>query len=183
MTVVPNWNFTGIWTFGASQSCWPSEAAAAPRKMDHSNICSAVLFPIQMLYSIIKAGMSLLLPARRRDLSGDVVLITGGGRGIGRHLAHEFAKQGAKKVSSMSLYKKQHFCCAPMFVVVYVCVYILYLLRVPTSDLRYTRTPITAVNGTWCCFANVKFNNSTKARCHLSSVFTLVCFGRHKTIQ
>ncbi|XP_063065721.1 short-chain dehydrogenase/reductase 3a [Engraulis encrasicolus] len=66
--------------------------------MDHSNICSAVLFPIQMLYSIIKAGMSLLLPARRRDLSGDVVLITGGGRGIGRHLAHEFAKQGAKKV-------------------------------------------------------------------------------------
>uniref|UniRef100_A0A8C9VWL9 Short-chain dehydrogenase/reductase 3 n=1 Tax=Scleropages formosus TaxID=113540 RepID=A0A8C9VWL9_SCLFO len=39
-----------------------------------------------------------LLPRARKDLSGDVVLITGGGRGIGRHLAKEFAKQGAKKV-------------------------------------------------------------------------------------
>ncbi|KAJ8370960.1 hypothetical protein SKAU_G00109880 [Synaphobranchus kaupii] len=35
---------------------------------------------------------------KRKDLSGEVVLITGGGRGIGRHLAKEFAKQGAKKV-------------------------------------------------------------------------------------
>lgn len=74
--------------------------------MDLHNICSAVLLPIQMLYSILKAGMSLLLPSKHRDLSGDVVLITGGGRGIGRHLAHEFAKQGAKKVSVNS----QPFC-------------------------------------------------------------------------
>lgn len=35
---------------------------------------------------------------KRRDLGTDVVLITGGGRGIGRHLAKEFAKQGARKV-------------------------------------------------------------------------------------
>lgn len=67
--------------------------------MDLKNICRAVLFPVQMLCSILKAGLSLLLPCKRRDLSGDVVLITGGGRGIGRHLAHEFAKQGARKVS------------------------------------------------------------------------------------
>ncbi|XP_012676208.1 short-chain dehydrogenase/reductase 3a [Clupea harengus] len=66
--------------------------------MDLKNICRAVLFPVQMLCSILKAGLSLLLPCKRRDLSGDVVLITGGGRGIGRHLAHEFAKQGARKV-------------------------------------------------------------------------------------
>ncbi|KAG5282211.1 hypothetical protein AALO_G00053500 [Alosa alosa] len=66
--------------------------------MELQNLCSIVLLPIQMLYGILKAGMSLLLPCKGKDLSGDVVLITGGGRGIGRHLAHEFAKQGAKKV-------------------------------------------------------------------------------------
>lgn len=70
--------------------------------MDVQNFCSAVLLPVQMLYSILRAGMSLLLPSKHRDLSRDVILITGGGRGIGRHLAHEFAKQGAKKVSCTS---------------------------------------------------------------------------------
>ncbi|XP_035239134.1 short-chain dehydrogenase/reductase 3-like [Anguilla anguilla] len=58
----------------------------------------AVLFPIQIFYYILKASVCLLLPSKRKDLSGEVVLITGGGRGIGRHLAKEFAKQGAKKL-------------------------------------------------------------------------------------
>ncbi|XP_064154033.1 short-chain dehydrogenase/reductase 3-like isoform X1 [Anguilla rostrata] len=58
----------------------------------------AVLFPIQIVYYILKASVCLLLPSKRKDLSGEVVLITGGGRGIGRHLAKEFAKQGAKKL-------------------------------------------------------------------------------------
>ncbi|KAG9337683.1 hypothetical protein AGOR_G00134250 [Albula goreensis] len=66
--------------------------------MDLKCFGSAVLFPIQIVYYILKASVCLLLPSRRRDLSGEVVLITGGGRGIGRHLAKEFAKQGAKKV-------------------------------------------------------------------------------------
>ena len=56
------------------------------------------LFPVQMIYYILKASVCSLLPSRRKDLSNDVVLITGGGRGIGRYLAKEFAKQGAKKV-------------------------------------------------------------------------------------
>ncbi|XP_039611360.1 short-chain dehydrogenase/reductase 3b [Polypterus senegalus] len=67
-------------------------------KMDWRSLGSALLFPVQMLYYLLKAGARLLLPTRLRDLSADVVLITGGGRGIGRHLALEFAKQGAKKV-------------------------------------------------------------------------------------
>lgn len=61
------------------------------------------LFPVQMLYYIVKASLFSLLPSRRKDLTKEVVLITGGGRGIGRHLAKEFAKQGARKVISLQL--------------------------------------------------------------------------------
>lgn len=58
-----------------------------------------VLFPVQMLYHIVRASLAALLPSRRKDLTKEVVLITGGGRGIGCHLAKEFAKQGARKVT------------------------------------------------------------------------------------
>ncbi|XP_028854397.1 short-chain dehydrogenase/reductase 3b [Denticeps clupeoides] len=66
--------------------------------MDPKTLGCLLLFPIQMLYCIVRATVSCLLPARRKSLAADTVLITGGGRGIGRHLAREFAKQGAKKV-------------------------------------------------------------------------------------
>lgn len=59
------------------------------------------LFPVQMVYYIVRASLLSLLPSRRKDLTKEVVLITGGGRGIGRHLAQEFAKQGARKVNSV----------------------------------------------------------------------------------
>lgn len=60
------------------------------------------LFPVQMLYYIVRASLFSLLPSRRKDLTKEVILITGGGRGIGRHLAKEFAKQGARKVMSFN---------------------------------------------------------------------------------
>ena len=67
--------------------------------MDLKSLGRVLIFPVQMIYLIVKAGVCSLFPSRRRSLRGEVVLVTGGGRGIGRHLAREFAKQGAKKVT------------------------------------------------------------------------------------
>ncbi|XP_070581356.1 short-chain dehydrogenase/reductase 3-like [Ptychodera flava] len=52
----------------------------------------------QILFYLLRSVLLWLIPTRHKDLTEEIVLITGGGRGIGRALAIEFAKQGARKI-------------------------------------------------------------------------------------
>ncbi|XP_067166943.1 short-chain dehydrogenase/reductase 3 [Apteryx mantelli] len=67
-------------------------------RMVWKRLGALLLFPVRLACLAAKAAACLLLPPKRRDLSAESVLITGGGRGIGRHLAREFAARGARKI-------------------------------------------------------------------------------------
>ncbi|XP_036619018.1 estradiol 17-beta-dehydrogenase 11 [Trichosurus vulpecula] len=55
------------------------------------------LLPI-LIFSILESFVKLFIPKKRKSVSGETVLITGAGHGIGRLTAYEFAKLKSKLV-------------------------------------------------------------------------------------
>ncbi|XP_024059708.1 17-beta-hydroxysteroid dehydrogenase 13-like isoform X2 [Terrapene carolina triunguis] len=56
-----------------------------------------LLLPI-IIYSYIEAFVKLFIPVKRKSVSGELVLITGAGHGIGRVTAYEFANRQSRLV-------------------------------------------------------------------------------------
>ncbi|NXE99533.1 DHB11 dehydrogenase, partial [Menura novaehollandiae] len=67
-----------------------------------------LLFLATLLYSYLEAFVKLFVPVRRKSLSGELVLITGAGHGVGRATAFEFAKRQSRLVLCLSLCLFQH---------------------------------------------------------------------------
>ncbi|XP_043826889.1 17-beta-hydroxysteroid dehydrogenase 13-like [Dromiciops gliroides] len=51
-----------------------------------------------VIYSYLEALVKLFIPVKRKSVSGEIVLVTGAGHGIGRLTAYEFAKHKSKLV-------------------------------------------------------------------------------------
>ncbi|XP_032541030.1 estradiol 17-beta-dehydrogenase 11-like [Chiroxiphia lanceolata] len=57
-----------------------------------------LLFLATLVYSYLEAFVKLFVPVRRKSVSGELVLITGAGHGVGRATALEFAKRQSRLV-------------------------------------------------------------------------------------
>lgn len=76
--------------------------AGAPWLRDGMRAVGAVrelaLFLGTLLYAYAEAAVRLLLPARRKAVGGELVLLTGASRGLGRATAREFARRQSRLV-------------------------------------------------------------------------------------
>ncbi|KAJ7327159.1 hypothetical protein JRQ81_016918 [Phrynocephalus forsythii] len=50
-------------------------------------------FLLIILYSYLEAFIKFLIPTKKKSISGEIVLVTGSGHGLGRATAYEFAKR------------------------------------------------------------------------------------------
>ncbi|KAM9027065.1 estradiol 17-beta-dehydrogenase 11-like [Ara ararauna] len=57
-----------------------------------------LLFVVTLIYSYLEAFVKLFVPVKRKSVSGELVLITGAGHGIGRATAFEFARRQSRLV-------------------------------------------------------------------------------------
>ncbi|XP_054845727.1 17-beta-hydroxysteroid dehydrogenase 13-like [Eublepharis macularius] len=53
---------------------------------------------VTLIYSYVEALVKLFIPLKRKSVSGEIVLITGAGHGLGRLTAYEFAKRQSRLV-------------------------------------------------------------------------------------
>jgi hypothetical protein len=60
-------------------------------------LASFLLLPF-LLVCIVESLLKLFIPKKRKSVTGEIVLITGAGHGIGRQTAYEFAKLKCKLV-------------------------------------------------------------------------------------
>ncbi|XP_054248255.1 estradiol 17-beta-dehydrogenase 11-like [Indicator indicator] len=61
-------------------------------------VLDLLLFLATLLYSYLEALLKLFVPVRKKSISGELVLVTGAGHGLGRATAFEFAKQHSRLV-------------------------------------------------------------------------------------
>lgn len=57
-----------------------------------------IVLTINILIAYCRALKSLLAPTRKQDITGQNVLITGAGHGLGREMALKFASKGANLI-------------------------------------------------------------------------------------
>ncbi|XP_006885303.1 PREDICTED: 17-beta-hydroxysteroid dehydrogenase 13 [Elephantulus edwardii] len=61
-------------------------------------VLDLLLLLVTIIYSYLESLVKLFIPQKRKSVSGEIVLITGAGHGIGRLTAYEFAKRKSKLV-------------------------------------------------------------------------------------
>lgn len=74
----------------------PPLANLQPLKNPLGLVFQLVVLSLNLWISLLVATYRLFVPLPKKDISGQVVLITGTGRGLGQGLAMEFARHGCK---------------------------------------------------------------------------------------